>query len=102
MGLDENIAFLRSQLELYRSGLAASQERVQEIAGRFRGVERNLQDKQQELRTLRQELLRPGASPSRAAIENLVRQQNFLSQLRGIDDLSISLQCPPSAPMAQI
>jgi hypothetical protein len=91
MALDENIAFVKSQLQLYRSGLAASAERLQEIAGRFRGVERNLQDKQQELRGLRQELVRPGASPSRAVIENLVRQQNFLNQLRSIDDLAISL-----------
>lgn len=91
MALDENIAFVKSQLELYRSALGASAERLQEIAGRFRGVERNLQEKQQELRTLRQELMRPGSAPSRAAIENMVRQQNFLSQLRSIDDLAISL-----------
>lgn len=91
MALDENIAFVKSQLELYRSALGASNERLQEIAGRYRGVERSLQDKQQEFRTLRQELLRPGASPSRAAIENLVRQQNFLSQLHSIDDLAISM-----------
>lgn len=91
MGLDQNVAFVKSQLELYRSAQGAAAERLQEIAGRYRGVERNLQDKQQELRTLRQELLRPGASPSRAAIENLVRQQNFLAQLQTIDDLAISL-----------
>ncbi len=91
MALEENISFVKSQLELYRSGLGASKERLQEIAGRFRGVDRSLQDKQQELRSLRQELLRPGTSPSRTAIENLVRQQNFLAQLRSIDDLALSL-----------
>lgn len=91
MGLGENIAFVKSQLELYRSALGASTERLQEISGRFRGRERNLQDKQQELRTLRQELLRPAKSLSRAAIENLVRQQNFVGKLQSIDNLSISL-----------
>lgn len=91
MALDENITFVKSQLELYRSALGSSAERLQEIAGRFRGVERNLQDKQQELRSLRQELLRPGTSPSRAVIENLVRQQNFIAQLHSIDNLAISL-----------
>jgi hypothetical protein len=91
MGLDENIAFVKSQLELYRSAQGSSAERLVEIAGRYRGVERNLQDKQQELRSLRQELLRPGKSPSRAALENLVRQQNFLAQIRSVDDLAISL-----------
>lgn len=91
MALDENIAFVKSQLELYRSALGASTERLQEIAGRYRGIERNLHDKQQQLRSMRQELVRPGKSPSRAAIENLVRQQNFVAQLRSIDDLAISL-----------
>ena len=91
MALDENIAFVKSQLELYRSAIGASAERLQEIVGRFRGVERNLHDKQQELRTLRQELTRPGTSTSRAAIENLVRRQSFLAQLLSIDDLAISL-----------
>lgn len=91
MALDENIVFVRSQLELYKVALGASTERLQEIAGRYRGIERNLREKQQELRTLRQELLRPSASPSRATIENIVRQQNFLAQLRTIDDLAISL-----------
>lgn len=43
------------------------------------------------MRSLRQELLRPGKSPSRAALENLVRQQNFLAQIRSVDDLAISL-----------
>lgn len=59
MALDENIAFLKSQLELYRSALLNSRERLQEIAARYRGSERDLQDKQQQLRVLRQELTRP-------------------------------------------
>jgi hypothetical protein len=91
MALDENIAFVRSQLELYRTALSASAERLQEIAGRFRGIERTLQAKQQELRSLRQELLRPGQTPSRAMIENLVRKQNFVAQMKSVDNLAISL-----------
>ncbi|MFG1268902.1 hypothetical protein V5F40_13160 [Xanthobacter sp. DSM 14520] len=37
MALDENIAFVKSQLELYRSALLNSRERLQEIAARYRG-----------------------------------------------------------------
>ncbi len=91
MALDENITFVKSQLELYRSALANSREHLQEIGARYRGCERDLQDKQQQLRALRQELTRPSASPSRAAIEEIVRLQAFIDRLRNIDELSISL-----------
>jgi hypothetical protein len=91
MALDENIAFIKSQLELYRSALAKSRERLQEIAGRYRGSERDLQDKQQQLRALRQELTRPSASPSRAAIEEVVRLQAFVDGLESVDELANSL-----------
>jgi predicted nucleic acid-binding Zn-ribbon protein len=91
MALDENIAFVKSQLELYRSALTNSRERLQEIAARYRGSERDLQDKQQQLRSLRQELTRPSASPSRAAIEEIVRLQAFIDRLQSIDELAISL-----------
>ncbi|WP_162630086.1 hypothetical protein [Azospirillum ramasamyi] len=91
MALDENVLFVKSQLELYKTALAASNERLLEIVGRYRGIQRNLQDKQQELRSLRQELTRPEKSPSRAKIENLVRRQSFLNQLHSIDELTISL-----------
>lgn len=91
MALDENIAFVKSQLELYRSALLNSRERLHEIAARYRGSERDLQDKQQQLRVLRQELTRPGASPSRAAIEEIVRLQAFIDRLESIDELANSL-----------
>jgi hypothetical protein len=91
MALDENIAFVKSQLELYRSALLNSRERMHEIAARYRGSERDLQDKQQQLRVLRQELTRPSASPSRAAIEEIVRLQAFIDRLESIDELANSL-----------
>ncbi len=91
MALDENIAFVKSQLELYRSALLNSRDRLQEIAARYRGSERDLQDKQQQLRVLRQELTRPSASPSRAAIEEIVRLQAFIDRLESIDELANSL-----------
>ena len=91
MAIDENVAFVKSQLELYHSALANSRERLQEIGARYRGSERDLQDKQQELRALRQELIRPSESPSRAAIEEIVRLQAFVERLRSAEELSFSL-----------
>jgi prefoldin subunit 5 len=91
MALDENVGFVKSQLELYHAALSNSRERLQEIVARYRGSERDLQDKQQELRALRQELTRPSASPSRAAIEEIVRLQAFVERLRSVEELSFSL-----------
>ena len=91
MALDENVVFVKSQLELYSAALLNSRERLQEIAARYRGSERDLHDKQQELRTLRQELTRPSASPSRATIEEIVRLQAFAERLRSVEELSFSL-----------
>jgi len=91
MALDENVAFVKSQLELYSSALSNSRDRLLEIMARYRGSERDLQDKQQQLRALRQELTRPSASPSRAAIEEIVRRQAFVDRLRTVDDLALSL-----------
>ena len=91
MALEENVTFVKSQLELYLAALSNSRERMQEIAARYRGSERDLQDKQQELRALRQELMRPSASPSRAAIEEIVRLQAFVERLRSVEELSFSL-----------
>lgn len=91
MALEENVAFVKSQLELYGSALSNSRERLQEIAARYRGSERDLQDKQQLLRGLRQELMRPSTSPTRAAIEEIVRLQAFVERLKTVDDLSLSL-----------
>jgi len=91
MALDENVTFVKSQLELYRAALLNSQERLLEIAARYRGLERDLQDKQQELRALKQELTRPSASPSRAAIEEIIRLQAFVERLSSVEELSFSL-----------
>jgi hypothetical protein len=91
MALDENVAFVKSQLELYHAALSNSRERLLEIAARYRGRERDLHDKQQELRALRQELTRPSSSPSRAAIEDIVRLQAFVERLSSVEELSFSL-----------
>ena len=91
MALDENIAFVQSQLELYNAAHSNSRKLLQEITARYRGLERDLQDKQQELRALRQELTRPSASQSRAVIEKIVRLQAFVERLKSVEELSSSL-----------
>ena len=64
---------------------------LQDVAARIRGTDRDLRDKQQQLRSLKQELVRPSSSLSRASIEEIVRLQAFLDRLRSVDDLAMSL-----------
>lgn len=91
MGLDENISFVKSQIELYRSTLSNSRERLQEISAQYRGVERDLKDGRQQLRVLVQELTRPSSHPSRASIEEAIRLQSFLDRLKSVEELAFSL-----------
>lgn len=91
MALDENIAFVKSQIELYNAALVASCEHIEEVSARYRGSERDLQDNQKQLRSLRQELTRPSASPSRAFIEEVVRLQAFVERLDSLDETALGL-----------
>ncbi|RRH68141.1 AAA family ATPase [Falsigemmobacter faecalis] len=80
MGLDENIAFIRSQLELYKSMLGSVSETLNVISVRHQ----SLLDKQHELRarirSLKKDLLRPSPSTSRSELEEIVRLQARLDR----------------------
>ena len=86
MALDENIAFVRSQLELYRATLASSADRLDDYRARYHGVQDELNTRQQEVRGLRQALIQPSSAPSRAIIEEIVRIQAFVDRLRSIQE----------------
>jgi hypothetical protein len=91
MALDENIAFVRSQIELYRSALASSIEREADISARFYAAQRELRERQQEIRGLREALVQPSSAPSRAIIEEIVRRQAFVDHLRSVQESADSL-----------
>lgn len=82
MALDENIAFVRSQLEMYEAQFGNSKHRLAELSARHEAVNRDLRERQGEIRSIRQSLVQPSSSPSRAAIEELVRAQVLMARLR--------------------
>jgi len=84
MAIEENVAFVRSQLELYQATLDGSKERLEDYRARYYSAEQELRDRQQEIRGLRQALVQPALSPSRAVIEEIVRQQAFVDRLLSI------------------
>lgn len=75
MALDENIAFIKSQQLMYRSALAATDERLSELRLRGRSIEQEYKYAQGELRSLKRALVRPSSSISRTTIERSVRLQ---------------------------
>lgn len=80
MGLDENIAFIKSQQFMYKSALATTEERCDELLLRGRSVRNDYKESQSELRSLKLALVRPSSSLNRATIEKVVRLQVRLTQ----------------------
>jgi hypothetical protein len=91
MGLEENIGFVRSQIELYRAALASCIEKERDISARFYAAQQKLRDKQHEVRGLRQALVQPSSAPSRAILEEIVRRQTFLDHLQSVRESVDSL-----------
>ena len=86
MAIDENIAFVRSQIDLYRSALASSVSRLKDIEIRYRGLEEELHEKQKEMRSLRQALIRPSESPSRTVIVEAIGLESKLERWQSLQE----------------
>lgn len=87
MALEENITFVKSQLELYEATHAAALDKVGDIRARYYSADGELRERQQEVRGLRQALIQPSSSPSRAVIEELVRRQTTIARLTSAREL---------------
>jgi hypothetical protein len=84
MGLEQNILFVQSQIDLYQSAELKSKIELEDLRPRYASVSDDLREKQQEIRTLRQALIQPSDSPSRSAIEEEIRLQLRLDRLISI------------------
>ena len=84
MALDENIVFLKSQIELYRAALERTAEQIEHFKAQYLATSRDLNEKRQEVRALRQSLVQPSEAPSHAAIEEAVRWQARAERLTSI------------------
>ena len=86
MGLVENIAFIRSQLDLYKSMLSTSEATLQGIRIRDRSIDDELFDVRATIRGLKNDLLRPSSHPIRSELEELVRLQSRLEFWRSLQE----------------
>ena len=86
MALDENITFIRSQIELYRLALHTSDERSKDLYSRYYATQQAVRDLNLEIRGLRQSLVQPSLSSSRAVVEAIVRIQARLDHLQATQE----------------
>jgi hypothetical protein len=86
MGIDENIIFVRNQLDLYRSSLGYANDHLEELKVRYQSLNNELEDARGRIRALKDDLVRPNSSPARARLEEVVRRQNLLDRWLGVQE----------------
>lgn len=84
MPIEDNIEYLRSQLKMFEDILVREEESFLSIDQTIARMDRDLADLYGRIRTLRTDLISPGANPSAAVIEERVRTENRISELEGI------------------
>lgn len=75
MAIDENIAFLKSQLDLYRSTQRSLTAALDQTRANYDAMNTELREMQRRIRELREALIQPSSAPSRARIEEIVQLQ---------------------------
>lgn len=89
MGLEENIVFVKSQLDLYRTMLGSASDSLDLINVRYQSLREDVQEQRSKIRSLKRDLLRPTKSPVRSELEEIVRLEarleRWLAQQEKID-----------------
>lgn len=80
MGLEENIVFIRSQLDLYRAMLGSASDSLDLINTRYQSLREDIQEQRSKVRSLKRDLLRPTTSAARSELEEIVRLETRLER----------------------
>lgn len=86
MALEENIALLRSQLDLYRSIERATAEQMEGLQVKHESIQQDLSDVRLSIRSLKNDLLRPSRSAVRSDIAAIVQLESRLSRWSEVQD----------------
>lgn len=86
MALEENIALLRSQLDLYRSIENATAEQMEGLEVRYESIQQELSEVRLSIRSLKNDLLRPSRSAVRSDIAEIVQLESRLSRWSEMQD----------------
>ena len=80
MGLEDNIAFIRSQLDLYRSMLGSATEAVDVMVVQYQSLRTEIAEVRSRVRSLKSDLLRSPAEAARSDVEAVIRLEVKLEQ----------------------
>lgn len=86
MAIDENIAFIRSQLDLYRSIKDTTEKSLQNTRVRYNSFYEELKSVRQNIRSIKRDLTRPEANKHRSTIEEIVRLQAKLDRWKSLQE----------------
>ena len=81
MAVDENIAFIRSQLDMYRSIKEVNEANSQEMGTKFESIRSELIDVRNSIRAIKDDLVRPSSTLAWSEIEEIVRLESRADQL---------------------
>ena len=86
MAIEENIAFVRSQLDMYRSIREIDESVLQDLRTRYESVRFELSDVRSSIRAVKNDLVRPARALVWSEVEQVVRLESRVNQLLEIQE----------------
>ena len=81
MAVEENIAFVRSQLDMYRSIKEVNEETLRDLRTRYESVRSDLADVRRSIRAVKNDLVRPAKALIWSEVEQVVRLESRVNRL---------------------
>ena len=86
MAIEENIAFVRSQLDMYRSIMQVNAGVLSDLRTRYESVRFELSDVRRSMRALKNDLVRPAKALIWSEVEQVIRLESRVSQFVEIQE----------------
>lgn len=86
MAIEENIAFVRSQLYMYRSIKEVNEGRINDLQARLEGERSELSEARRAIRALKNDLVRPAKTLIWSEVEQVIRLESRVGQLVEIQE----------------
>ena len=86
MAVEENVALVRSQLDMYRSIMKVNEGVLNDLRTRYESVRLELSDIRKSIRALKNDLVRPANAPVWSEVEQVVRLESRVSQFVEIQE----------------
>ncbi|MGX7895564.1 hypothetical protein [Tsuneonella sp. HG222] len=86
MGIEENILFVRNQLDLYRSSQGYANDHIDELRVKYQSLNNEIEEARGRIRAIKDDLVRPNSSPTRSRLEEIVRRETLLDRWLDIQE----------------